>query len=340
MSILIGNREIAMYKFPYVVAEIGSNHLGSLDLAKFLAYKAAKCGCDAVKVQMWTPRSLFSKQAIAELGITETELNEHCLRAYGFKELKSYCDKIKIDFTASVFSKENVDFLADVLCAPYIKIASMDINNYPLLAYAANKGLPIMLSTGMATEEEIWLAVETIENTGNKQIILLHCVSDYPNPYSTVNLRYIQTLAQNYSYPVGYSDHTKGSLGAIGAAALGAAVIEKHFCSEEEVFSLDSAVSIAPEEMRQMVSSVRTINLSLSDGIRRLKDNELANRLTMRRSIVAACGIPQGKVIKEEDLTCKRPGTGLEPGFIMAVVGKTALRDIKEDELLGVEDFA
>ncbi len=257
--IKIGNKEIKNYGEPYIIAEIGANHNGDIELAKKLIDKAVECGADAVKFQSWTPTSLICKEEYDKnqvyndspkkhFGSLKAMVEKYYLREEQHFELKEYCDKIGVDFCSTPFSKEEVDLLMK-LNVPFIKVASMDINNLELLRYMAKQNKPIILSTGMSTLGEIEKAVEVIEEEGNNQIILLHCISIYPPAYEDINLNNILMLEKAFNYPVGFSDHTIGTSIPLAAVALGSCIIEKHFTLDKDMPGWDHEISADPEEL-------------------------------------------------------------------------------------------
>lgn len=348
----INNKLIKNFCEPYIIAEIGANHNGDKELAKKMIQEAKETGCDCVKFQSWTKDTIFSKKVyednyfladdyrnrddytleeiVQEFSVSEKEL----------QELKIYCDEIGIDFASTPFSKREVDFLVDVLNVPFIKIASMDLNNYPFLKYIASKGIPIMLSTGLSTLSEIDEAVQTIEKAGNKQIILLHCVSNYPPKDEDVNLNNIDMLRDNYpEYPVGYSDHSLGVEVPLASVVKGACVIEKHFTLDKEMFGWDHKVSATKEELEIIVSGSKKITKVLGSYRRVLTEADYIKIPSFRRSIVSARVIPEGKIIEESDLDFKRPGTGIEPKYIDLIIGKKAKKSIPYDTMISLDDF-
>jgi N-acetylneuraminate synthase len=346
------NKFISNFSEPYVIAELGSNHNGDMDLARKLIDQAKESGCDAVKFQSWTKDTIFSKKVYQDNFFLEDDyrnrqdyaleqiVEEFSVSEQELLEMKKYCDKIGIDFSSTPFSNSEVDFLCGPLDASFIKVASMDLNNYVLLDYLARKSLPIMLSTGLSTLSEIDKAIQTIEDAGNRQIILLHCVSVYPPDDNEVNLKNMDTLRTCYpEYPVGFSDHTLGTAVPIAAVACGACVIEKHFTLDKSMFGWDHKVSATKEEMSFIVESSKRIVKALGSTRRTVSAAEKKKIPAFRRSIVAARTIAAGTVIKTEDLDLKRPGTGLEPEYFNLVVGRTAKRTIPADEMLRFDDF-
>ena len=250
-------------------------------------------------------------------------------------ELAEYCNEIGIDFSSTPYSEEEVDFLVERCGAPFIKAASMDINNLPYLRYIAKTGVPVVLSTGMASMEEIEAAVGEIENAGNDNICILHCVSLYPAEEQFVNLNNMVRLKEKFpKYAVGYSDHTIGSEAACASVALGAALVEKHFTLNNKKIGWDNQMATEPGEMKELVDKCRRVYRSLGDYERKLTRDELEQRRKMRRSIVAAVDMPKGHKIEEKDLTAKRPGDGISVSEYERVIGRILDRDIQKDQLI------
>jgi sialic acid synthase SpsE len=348
----VGKHEIINFTDPYIIAEIGSNHNGQLELAYKLIDYAKEAGCHCVKFQSWTKDTIFSQQVYDNNFFLNDDYRnrtdytlEQIVEEFSVSEqelllLRDYCKTKEIDFTSTPFSKKEVDYLVDVLDVSFIKVASMDLDNLNFLDYIARKGKPVMLSTGFGTLTEIDRAVATLEAAGNKQIILLHCVSVYPPKDENVNLNNIDMLRANYpDYPIGFSDHTIGVAIPLAAIAKGACVIEKHFTLDKEMFGWDHKVSATKDEMTIITNSAKQIVKSLGSYRRIVSDEELIKKDAYRRSIVAAKEIPAGKVIESDDLDVKRPGTGISPVNLSFIIGKTAQRTIKADQLLGMEDF-
>jgi len=344
-------KNIRNFSKPYIIAEIGANHNGDIELAKKLIDQAAEAGADCAKFQSWTKDSIFSKKVYEENYFLKDDyrdrsdytleeiVEEFSFGKNEFVELKKYCDEKNIDFGCSPFSNDEVDFLVDTLKVPFIKIASMDLNNLPFLRYIASKQVPVILATGLSEMSEIDEAVRTIEEYHNK-IILLHCVSNYPPRDEHVNLRNI-TMLQNYysSYSVGFSDHTIGVEIPLASVALGVSVIEKHFTLDKDMFGWDHKVSADYNELIQIVQGSKRIVDAMGSYRRFLTAYDAEKIPAFRRSIVAAKHIPAGKTIEREDLDFKRPGTGIEPKFVDVIIGKTAKKDIDYDTLLTLEDF-
>ena len=336
---------------PYVIAEIGANHNGDTALAVELMQSAKEAGANCVKFQSWTKDTIFSKakytdnyflmddyrdrsdytleQIVEKFSVSQREL----------LELKSVADDLCIDFACTPFSYEEAQFLALNLDLPFMKIASMDVNNYPFLDFVARLGKPIILSTGLSSLAEIDRAVTVIEDAGNRALSILHCVAEYPPKDNDTNLMNIRTLQRCYpDYHVGFSDHSIGVCLPLASIAIGAKIIEKHFTLDKEMFGWDHKVSATPEELKQIcVDGARIVNAL---GSERIMTPESAERkLEFRRSIVTSRPIKKGHVFTHEDLTFKRPGTGIKPEFVDFIVGRAASKDIGEDELLDLNDF-
>lgn len=325
---------------PYFIAELNSSHNGDIETAKKMCLAAKDAGCDAVKFQSWSAESLYSKSYYDKNPISKRIVQKFAIKPSDLKDLAEYCKSINIDFSSTPYSNLEVDFLANELNAPFIKIASMEINNYDFLRYIAAKNLPMILSTGMAEKSEVEKAVEVIENTGNKQLILLHCISIYPAPFETINLRNILWLKEAFKgYPVGFSDHTLGTCVACGAIALGACVVEKHFTLDKSKMGMDNNMAIEPDEMAQLVKDCKSVFKALGTKERIILDAEYKQRENMRRSVIATRNLATGTRLKREDLGLKRPGSGISAADIESLVGRELKRDIEADCLILCEDL-
>jgi len=347
---LTKKKEAFNYCSPYIIAEIGANHNGDMDLAKKMIDSAITCGCDAVKFQSWNNKSLISKTGYKQntvftdskkkhFGSLEQMVDKYYLRKEQHFELKNYCIAKGIDFCSTPFGKEEVDLLNE-LDVEFFKVASMDINNYPLLGYLAKFDKPILLSTGMANLGEIEKAVKIIEKEGNLKIIILHCVAVYPPEDKDLNLKNISMLQKTFGYPVGFSDHTIGFAAPLASVALGACIIEKHFTTDKDLPGWDHEISANPEEMKIIVDSSKIINDSLGQFKRTVSAAEEEKKKVFRRSIVLNKNLKAGDIIKEEDIELKRPGTGLSPDQINFVIGKKLNKDFDADHLLTKEDIS
>jgi N-acetylneuraminate synthase len=340
----LGNREVKDFSIPYIIAEIGANHNGDMNLARKLIDSAKQCGCDAVKFQSWTPDSLIAKEEYdrnqqyndspqKHFGSLKEMVEKYYLRPEQHRELKLYCDKIGIEFCSTPFSEDEADLLEE-LEVHFYKIASIDINNPGFLKHVAKKGKPVILSTGMATLAEIENAIKTIEREGYCEIILLHCIAIYPPAYEDINLNNIPMLRQAFGYPVGFSDHTIGISIPLASVVLGSCVIEKHFTLDKELPGWDHEVSANPEEMKMIVEEVRNIVKALGTCRRVISQAEEEKKLKFRRSIVASRDLEKGHSLTAEDLAFKRPGTEIQPDEAKYVIGRVLKRDVSCDELL------
>lgn len=325
---------------PYIIAECNSSHNGNIDTAKQMIKTAKECGCDCVKFQSWSSESLYSDQYYIENPITERIVRKLSLSKEQILELADYSKMIDIDFSSTPYSEEEVDFLVDVVNAPFIKVASMEINNYPYLSFIAKKGRPIILSTGMASIEEVHRAVKTIVNEGNDSICILHCVSIYPAPAEIINLRNIEMLKKEFPrFIIGYSDHSIGYEIAVASVAMGANVIEKHFTLDNSKLGMDNNMATEPEQMKELVIACRNVYNALGAYERTVsvQEKEMANK--MRRSVISAKDIEAGHKIIEGDLTSKRPGDGLSPEWIYKLQGKIIKNDIPKGYQIKKDDI-
>lgn len=348
---LTQNRTIGNYLKPYIIAELGSNHNGNMEIAKKLIVEAKNAGADCVKFQSWTKDTIFAKKKYDDNYFIADDYRdrddytlEEIVENYSISEqellaMKEFADEIGIDFTSTPFSKKEANFLVERLDTPFIKVASMDLNNLPFLEFLAKKNKPIIISTGLSELYDIDKAIATIEQTGNKDIVILHCVSTYPPVDTDVNLNNIKTLMTSYpDYCVGFSDHTIGSAIPLASVALGSCLIEKHFTLDKDMEGWDHKVSANKEEMIVIVEGAKRINESL--GSFRLSASESKEKISeFRRSIVLSKSLKKGEPIKASDLDYKRPGTGLKPELTEFIVGMKVSRDLDYDHILSKEDL-
>lgn len=340
-EIRILNKAVGVGNPCFVIAEAGVNHNGSFRLAKKMVDAAEDAGADAVKFQVFTTervvtktadKALYQKRTKGEGGQYEM-LKKLELTEDEFTKLAAYAQRKNIIFLASAFDERSVDLL-EGLKVPAFKIPSGEITNFPLLRHIARKVKPIILSTGMSTLGGIAEALEVIRGEGADEVVLLHCVSDYPAKVEEMNLRAMNTLRRSFEFPVGLSDHTLGVTIPIAAVALGAAVIEKHFTLDKKLPGPDHKASLEPNELKEMINCIRNVEKALGNGIKRPTKNEEKIKKVVRKSIVARTKIPKGTVITKEMLDFKRPGIGIEPKYLERVVGKRVKRDIEADELI------
>lgn len=325
-----------------VIAEAGVNHNGSRELAEKMIVKAKEAGADYVKFQTFVPKYLVSRYASkAEYQKENTKveqtqlqmLEELALSQSDFVALKKYCEEIEIGFLSTPFDISSIDFL-ESLNMDFWKIPSGEITNLPYLEHIGKTGRKVILSTGMCEMSEVESAIRILERNGTREIVLLHCNTEYPTPFSDVNLLAMLQMKEQLGKPVGYSDHTVGIEISIAAAALGAEVIEKHFTLDKNMKGPDHKASLDPNELKQMVSAIRNVELGRGDGIKRCSESEKKNREIARKSIIAKRDIKVGEVLNETNIAIKRPGSGISPMRWYDVLGTRAIRDFKEDELI------
>lgn len=348
---LTAKKTVFNYCKPYIIAELGSNHNGDMELAKKLMTDAKEAGADCVKFQSWSKDSIFAKKKYddnyfiaddyrdREDYTLEEIVEEYSISEEELLEMKKFADKIGIDCSSTPFNKKEADFLIDKLESPFIKVASMDLNNYPFLEYLAKKNKPMIISTGLSELFEIDKAVKTIENAGNKEIVILHCVATYPPTDIDVNLNNIKTLMKVYpEYPVGFSDHTLGTTIPLAAVSLGSCLLEKHFTLDKNMKGWDHKVSATKEEMSIIVeNSQRIIDALGSFRVSATESNE--KKIEFRRSIVLTKDLKKGAVLTEDDIDYKRPGGGFSPGMTEFIVGRTLRKDLGYDHILKKEDI-
>jgi len=339
-------RKILKRKYPYIIADIGANHNGDMELAKKMIDELVRVKCNAAKFQSWNNNSLFTKGFYKEksqfvdekFGTLEQMVEKFSISKDDHITLKKYCDWKKIAFCSSSFSFAEVDML-DELGVPFFKIASMDLNNINFLKYIARKRKPIILSTGMGTLSEIDNALNAIFQAGNNEVIILHCISIYPPDDSIVNLKNIIMLKDTFRLPVGFSDHTIGISIPLAAIAMGAKVIEKHFTMNKKLPGWDHAVSANTEEMKLIVEGGRRIIKALGNYNRIVSDDEYRQRELFRRSAVAKKDFNKGYILALGDLDFKRPGTKIRPDELKYLIGRKINRNIKKDEMIGWKDL-
>jgi len=341
---LLGARPIGFSSKVLVIAEIGVNHDGSVEQAIKLIDAASDCGADVVKFQTFRADRLM--MAVPDRLAQQADGNETAYEMFrrlelswdDHRKLKDHADQRGILFLSTPFDEESADFL-DGLGVPAFKIASSDLTHIPLLRHIGRKRKPVLLSTGMSFLPEVEEAVHTLTDHGARDIVLLHCVSSYPASPESLNLRSILTLRDHFHLPVGFSDHSQGTLFSLIAAALGARVLEKHFTLDRNAPGPDHTASLDPCGLRDLVAGLRAVEASLGSGDKRPSPDEEPGRLGSRRSIVAAAEIRAFETIRPWMLTCKRPAGGLSPREVDRVVGMRARRDLAPDCMLRWEDL-
>lgn len=324
----------------YIIAEAGVNHNGSLEEAKKLCYAAKEAGADCVKFQTWITEKIITENVEqAEYqkknnGNSKSQfqmLKELELSQEDFCEVKRYCEEIGIQFASTADEKESLDFLVK-LGIPFIKVGSGDIGNISYLRYIGSKGLPVILSTGMSTLADIEISLTALREGGANDIKILHCTTNYPCPYDSVNLKAMCTIKCAFGLEVGYSDHTIGIEVPIAAVARGAKIIEKHFTLDRTLEGPDQKASTEPAEFKQMVIAIRHIESAIGNGIKVPTNAEKKISRVVLKRIVAAKPIPKGKIIDVADLTVKRNDSGLSADKWDFVIGKAAVKHYEVDE--------
>lgn len=325
-----------------IIAEAGVNHNGSMDLAKQMVKAAKEAGADYIKFQTFNPEKLVSKyapKADYQKKSTGTEdnqlqmLKKLALTQQDFIHLKQYCLELGIGFLSTPFDLGSIDFL-ETLDMDFWKLPSGEVTNYPYLKKIGMTKKKVVMSTGMCNMQEIKEAVSVLEKNGTTDITLLHCNTEYPTPFSDVNLLAMHHMQRELHKPVGYSDHTVGIEVAIAAAALGAVVIEKHFTLDKTMEGPDHAASLNPDELKQMINAIRNIEKSMGDGVKRRTASEEKNLAAARKSLVAKTSIRKGEIFTVDNLTVKRPGSGKSPMKWEEILGTRAEKDYEMDELI------
>lgn len=323
----------------FIIAEAGVNHNGNKEIAKELIIKAKEVGADAIKFQTFIAKELVTdeaKTAIYQENNMGAKSQLHMLKDLelsfdNFVELKTFAMEAGIEFLSTPFDFQSIEFLKN-LSLSRMKIPSGEITDKPYLQKIAELGLPVILSTGMSTMEEISDALNVFESYPPNMLTLLHCTTEYPAPFEEINLNAIITLKEVFGYPVGYSDHTSGIEASIAAVALGAVVIEKHFTLDKAMIGPDHKASMMPSEFKMLVHAIRNIEKSLGDGKKVPSVSERKNISLVRKSIVASRNIEKGEIFSEENLGVKRPGDGISPMKWDKIIGLTSTKSYRKDE--------
>ena len=334
---------------PVVIAEAGVNHNGDLRLAKRLIDVAADAGAPIVKFQAFKTEKEISR--FAELAPYQKETSPSAQSQFDlckalelgfdeFRELKNHCATRNIGFFCSVFDFDSVDFIADDLKARAVKVASGEITNAPLLEYVARKKLAVILSTGASTLAEVGEAVEILKKAGCPELVVLHCVSNYPAPANELNLSAMLTLKRELGLPVGFSDHSMGNAAAIASVAMGAVALEKHFTLDRSMAGPDHKASAEPGELKQLVDDLMLVHAARGNGIKRPMPSERDNLPLIRRSLVAAGVLAEGTVLTRAMIEIKRPADGIDPRRLHEAIGRKLTRDLRDDEPIRWSDLA
>ncbi|NPE27403.1 N-acetylneuraminate synthase [Methanococcoides sp. SA1] len=338
---MIGTRWIGEQEPAYIIGEIGINHNGDIDLAKRMVDSLVECGVDAVKFQIFKAKDFISDPSetyeYSSNGVIIREpmidmFQRYELSTDDWEDIVNYCSSKSVDFFVTPQNPSDLDYLLSIVDVPAIKVGSDDLTNLDLLDYYARKNKPLIISAGMAYISEIEDAVNTIQDTGNGNLVILHCISSYPAEPEEINLTKILTIRQAFDCIVGYSDHTIGYTSAVGAVLLGAKVIEKHFTMDKQLSGPDHWFSADFDEMKQLVDEIKYIEKASGTGVIKPTIKELEMRNKARRSVVASQNIPKDAIITKNNLEFKRPGNGLPPKFEKYVIGKKAKVDIDKNE--------
>jgi N-acetylneuraminate synthase len=349
VEIKIGNNTIAHNSMPYIIAEVGVNHEGSLEKARELISLAKEGGADAVKFQTYKAETLASKKSPAywDLSKEPTASQYELFKKYDkfgereYKLLAEYCRKVGIDFLSTPFDDSAVDFLFPLV--PCFKVASADITNFPLLRKIARKGKPVLLSTGASTLAEIEMAISELEGAGCESLALLHCILNYPTPYENAHLNMIEGLRKAFpNYLLGYSDHTlpdEGMLILTAAFLKGARIIEKHFTHNKNLQGNDHYHAMDVDDLKRFRGNLELLQKAEGQEQKAPLSSENPARENARRSIVLKKAIKKGEPLTEELITCKRPAFGISPVYWDEVIGKKVSSNLSEDHILQWQDL-
>ncbi len=334
------NRKIGDSYSPYIIAELNTSHFGEISIAKKMILKAKESGCNCVKLQSWKSDTLYSRNFFNKNPISKKFFDKYSLSNKQLKELAIFAKKIRISFSSTPYSEEEVSFLVDECNPAFIKIASMDLNNFTFLKFIAKKKVPVILSTGMGTFQEIENAIKLLKRNGQKDICVLHCVSLYPLDHKIANLKNITMLRKKFkNIPIGFSDHSVGNTLPISSVALGASVIEKHFTLDNKKIGFDNNMATEPHDMKVLTSECLVAFNSLGEEKRSLTREEFTQRKKMRRSIFTSQSLKKNEKISLKKLLLRRPGEGIPPNKVSKILGKKVKKNIKKNSLLKLSDI-
>lgn len=333
-------RDIGDYLKPYIVAELNTSHFGDIEIAKQMIEQARLVGCDCVKFQSWSAESLYCEDYYRVNKIAKRMVTKFSLSNDQLKELSSHAKVLGIDFASTPYSIDEAIFLVEECGVPFIKIASMELNNIPYLTELSNLGVPLVLSTGMGTMEEIGLAVEAIRSAGNSQLIILHCTSVYPASPNIIRLQNIATLRDAFAeYPIGYSDHSIGIEIPAASVALGACLVEKHFTLDSAKIGMDNQMATEPEEMRSMIAACHRVYEAMGGSERILSQEEQDQAFKMRRSMVAKVNLFPGDFVTDSVIEFKRPGNGIPPSSYKQHLNKRIINHVEVGAMINLGDI-
>ncbi len=333
------------FKKCFIISEIGVNHNGDIDLAKKMIKASKESGADAVKFQTFTADSLVSRMTpkvdYQKNTTDENESHYEMIKSLEMskedhKILLDFCIQEEIEFISTPYDVDSAEFL-NKIGVKFFKTASADIVDIPLHEFLADTGKPIIISTGMATLDEIDQVIDIYKSKKNMNITLLHCVSNYPCKLDSLNMSVINSLKERYNLGIGYSDHAKGYLPSVAAVALGSRVIEKHFTLDKNLPGPDHKASSTPDEFRELVEAIRSCEIFMGSPKKTVQEEEKQMKKVSRKSLFFKNDMKKGNVIKENDITLKRPGTGLYAKYIPEIIGKTLLRNVEGGTMVSLE---
>jgi len=345
-TIQLGSKLVGGFEPTYIIAEIGINHQGEVEIAKQLIKEAANAGADAVKFQKRSINRILTHEGLEmpyenrnSFGKTYGE-HKHALELSGaeYKTLQQYSNELHVDFIASGWDEESIDLL-DGLGVPFFKMASADLSNIPLLVHTAQKKKPMIISTGMADMEMVKTAINAIEPY-DVPLAILQCTSTYPSVFEEINLQVLKTFSQEFPNAViGYSGHELGIAITEAAVAIGAKIVERHFTLDRTMKGGDHAASLEPSGFSKLVRDIRHIEVALGLGVKKIQTSELPIKKKLAKSVVSAVAIPAGTQISRDMLTTKGPGTGISPARLEELINKSVVRDIEADVVLNEDDI-
>ncbi len=326
-----------------IIAEVGVNHNCDMNLARELVDQAESCGADIVKFQAFVAeeeiskfaeKAAYQKDTTGESGGQLDMAKALELSHDQLTEIKRYCDGKNMPFLCTAFDHPSLEFLVNGLGVKALKIASSEVTNHPFLQDVARTGVGIILSTGASSLTEVEDAISAIREVGDNELVVLHCVSNYPADHSQLNLSAIEQMRKHFDLPIGYSDHSSGTLAPVVAASMGAVLVEKHFTLDRTMEGPDHNASIEPVELKTIVESVKMACLMRGDGVKRCVPCEEENKALIRKSLVVSRFMKKGEVLSEKDLKFKRPASGIPPYDLLKVVGQRLMHDVEEDQAL------
>tara|TARA_B110000438_G_scaffold113406_1_gene111217 strand:- start:529 stop:1578 length:1050 start_codon:yes stop_codon:yes gene_type:complete len=344
VEVKIANEKIGLQNPTYIIAEIGINHNGDIEIAKKLIDVAVDAGANAVKFQKRSLKDLYRDDVLKNpniesqgLEILIDVLKDVELKDEDYNKLINHCKEKKIEFLCTPWDVPSVDFL-EQFNLPAYKIASADLTNFPLLSHVIQTGKPIIISTGMSTMEEIEKTVEFLKEK-NAEFILLHCNSTYPAPVETLNLELIPVLKEKFQVPIGYSGHEPGIISTVAATAIGAKIVERHISLNKNMEGLDQAASLEHDEFKELVKNIREVEKAKGKPVKKMTRGEILQKEILGKSIVANTNIKKGELFTEENLVIRGPSKGLSPQFYYKVLGTYSKQDIKKNEYIQDEDL-